>query len=279
MDKPAQNADQIAYWNDAAGQTWADLQDDLDRQIEPLGRAVLDALALKPGERVLDIGCGCGESTLALAGQVGPTGAVLGVDISQPMLAVGRARAAGAPQVAYQEADAQVYPFEPASFEAAHSRFGVMFFVDPAAAFANLRAALKPGGRLAFLCWRSPAENPIMTLPAQAAQKHLPPMEPPVPGAPGPFAFADRDRVEAILRTAGFADISIVPQDMPGGGNTVEAALGLALRVGPLGRVLREHPHLRDVVVDDITAAFAARAVDGRVALPSATWIVTARVP
>ncbi len=279
MDTPDTNAAQIAYWNDAAGQTWAGLQDDLDRQIEPLGRRVLEVLALKAGERVLDVGCGCGQSTLALGELVGVSGAVLGVDISQPMLALARARSSAAPQVSYAEADAQTIGFASAGFDAIHSRFGVMFFEDPTAAFANLRGALRPGGRLAFLCWRDISENPIMTLPMQAAAKHLPPPEPPTPGAPGPFAFADPERVRGILAAAGFAEIALERQDMLGGGNTLESALGLALRVGPLGRMLREHPDAGPAALADIRAALAARVADGRVRLPSATWIVTARNP
>jgi len=275
------NANQITYWNDAPGRTWADLQDQLDIQLEPMGAAVLAALALRSRERVIDVGCGCGQTTLALAEAVGPEGLALGIDISAPMLSVARARSAGRPQVRVLEADAQTYPFDPGSFDALHSRFGVMFFDDPTAAFANLRKALKPGGRLAFLCWRTPAENPIMTLPMAAAAKHLPPPEPTAPGAPGPFAFADAERVRAILASAGFADVDLAPQDMPAGGNALDAALDLALRVGPLGRMLREHPEAdRDAAVADVRAALAAHArPDGRVFMDSATWIVTARNP
>jgi len=279
MDSSDTNAAQIAYWNEAAGQTWVDLQDDLDRQIEPLGRAVLEALAPKAGERVLDIGCGCGQSTLTLGDLVGASGSVLGADISKPMLALARARSGGAPQVSYIEADAQTFDFPPAGVDAIHSRFGVMFFENPTAAFTNLRRALRPGGRLAFLCWRDISENPIMTLPMQAAARHLPPAEPPAPGAPGPFAFADPERVRAILTDAGFAEIALARQDMLGGGNTLESALGLALRVGPLGRMLREYPDAGPAALADIRAALAAHLVDGRVRLPSATWIVTARNP
>ena len=279
MDAPDPNADQIAYWNEAAGQTWAELQEDLDRQITPLGQRVLDVLDLKPGEQVLDVGCGCGHSALALGERVGPSGSVLGVDISQPMLALARKRATNAPQVSFLEADAQSFGFPPASFDALFSSFGVMFFNDPTAALANLRHALRPGGRVGFVCWRDIAENPIMTLPSSAAQKHLPPQEPPPPGAPGPFAFADRGRLSGILADAGFEDILIEPQDMPAGGNTADSAVRLALRVGPLGRMLREHPEVRSLVIKDIQKAFAAHTIDGRVFLPSATWIVGARNP
>lgn len=271
------NADQVAYWNDAAGQAWVDLQDLLDRQVAPLGERAITALAPGAGERILDIGCGCGQTTLELARRVGSAGAVTGVDISRPMLAVARERAAATPQASFLEADAQTYPFEAGAYDAAHSRFGVMFFQDPTAAFGNIRRALKPGGRLAFVCWRDMAENPIMTLPMMAASRHLPPGEPPTPGAPGPFAFADPDRVRAILSGAGFEGIDIRPQDMAAGGNSLDEALSLALRVGPLGRALREHPEARAAAIEDIRMAFQAHLKDGRVFLPSATWIATAR--
>jgi SAM-dependent methyltransferase len=280
MSEPA-NTDQITYWNDAPGKTWADLQDVLDVQLEPMGAAVLAALAVRSGERVIDVGCGCGQTTLALAEAVGPTGLALGVDISEPMLAVARERAAGRPQARFQNADAQTHAFDAGSFDALHSRFGVMFFDDPTAAFANLRRALKPDGRLAFLCWRTPAENPIMTAPMAAAQKHLPPPQPMTPGAPGPFAFAEPERVRAILAGAGFADIAIAPQDMPAGGNTVEETLEVSLRIGPLGRLLRENPQAdREAAVADVRAAIANhQRPDGRVFMDSACWVVTARNP
>jgi ubiquinone/menaquinone biosynthesis C-methylase UbiE len=281
MTDRAANTDQIAYWNESAGQTWAELQDILDVQLEPMGAAVMDALALRPGERVVDIGCGCGQTTLALADRVGAEGLAVGADISEPMLAVARGRVAGRPQVRFVEADAQTYPFEPGAFDALHSRFGVMFFEDPTAAFVNLRKALKPGGRLAFLCWRTPAENPVMTAPMIAAQAHLPPPEPMTPGAPGPFAFADPERVRAILAEAGFADISIQAQDMPAGGNSLDETLALSLRIGPLGRMLREHPEVdRDAAVADVRKVLAAHLdASGKVFMGSGTWNVSARNP
>ena len=271
------NAAQVAYWNEATGPTWAALQEPLDRQLAPLGQLVIDALAPRPGERVLDVGCGSGETSLQLAHTVGPEGAVTGVDISRPLLEVARRRAAGLPRVAFLEADAQTHRFEPAGYDAVFSRFGVMFFADPAAAFTNLRSALKPGGRLGFVCWRTPGENPIMVLPAMAAAQHLPPAQPPEHGAPGPFAFAEPERVRGILAAAGFSDVAVTARDLKVGGGSVDDALGLAMKVGPLGGQLRDNPHKRDVVQAAVRAALAQHDGPDGVKLGAAVWVVTAR--
>jgi SAM-dependent methyltransferase len=269
------NDDQIEYWNGAAAGIWAAQQERLDRELDPLGRATIRALAPRPGEHVLDVGCGSGQTTLQLADAVGPRGRVVGIDVSSPLL--GAARRRNPPgHVEFRRADAQTHAFEQ-SFDAVYSRFGVMFFADPVAALANLRRALRPSGRIAFVCWRAEAENPIMTVPMAAAAKHLPPPSPPQdPEAPGPFAFANDARLRRILETAGFADIAITPHDELIGGNDRAATLDLALHVGPLGRCLREHPDRRAAVIDSVRAAIEPYIVDGIARMPSATWIVTA---
>ncbi len=271
------NAGQVAYWNDAAGLTWADLQSPLDRQLAPLGHAAMQAMAPKPGERLLDIGCGAGETSLDLVRAVAPGGQVTGVDISRPLLEVARRRAEGLAGLSFVEGDAQTYPFETAAFDGVFSRFGVMFFADPTAAFRNIRRAMKPGGRLAFVCWRAPAENPIMALPMAAALAHVPtPAPAPEPGAPGPFAFAEPDRVRTILAGAGFSNVDLTPHAEKIGGGDLDTSLGLSLRVGPLGALLREHPDRRDTVVAAVRAALAAHEGPDGVKLDSSTWIVTA---
>ena len=152
-----------------------------------------------------------------------------------------------------------------------------MFFGDPPAAFANLRRALKPGGRLAFICWRAPAENPFMMLPMQAVLAHVAPPPPPEPGAPGPFAFADPDRVRAILAAGGFTDVDVAPHDQKIGSGDLATTLAVALKVGPLGGILRENPDKREVVIEAVRTALAAHEGPDGVKLDSAAWIVTAR--
>ncbi len=277
MDHPtAVNQEQIEYWNSGAGDTWVAQQERLDRELDPLGRAALDALAPRAGEHVLDVGCGSGQTTFQLGDAVGPTGRVVGLDVSAQMLAAALRRKRGA-QVSFLRADAQTHVFD-RPFHAIYSRFGTMFFADPVAAFANLLRALRPGGRMAFVCWRAEAENPVMTVPIAAAAKRLPPLPrpPPDPCAPGPFAFADGARLGRILEAAGFVDIRLTPHDEHIGGNDRFGTLELALQVGPLGRILREHPEHRAAVVDAVRDALEPFIVDGIARIPSATWIVTA---
>ena len=270
------NEEQIEYWNGGAGDMWVALQERLDRQLGSLGRVAFAALAPRAGERILDVGCGAGTTTLELAEAVGPTGRVVGVDVSGQLVATARRRNRSA-QVSFVEADAQTHVFDE-PFDAIYSRFGMMFFADPTAAFANLRRALAPDGRIAFVCWRSVEENPFMTAPMVAARKYFPNLPPPPdPEAPGPFALADGARLGRILAAAGFRDVAIAPHDEKIGGNDRAGTLELALHIGPLGRLLREHPDKRAVVLDAVRDAVEALLVDGIGCAPSATWVVTAR--
>jgi SAM-dependent methyltransferase len=277
MDKP--NAAQAAYWNEVAGPTWAEFQDGLDRQVAPLGRRAMAELAPMPGERILDIGCGAGQTSFELAQVVGAGGRVLALDLSEPLLDIARRRTAGVAGVDIAQGDAQTFAFEPGAFDAVFSRFGVMFFADPAAAFANIRRALKPGGRLAFVCWRTPDENPIMRLPMEAAGSIVPPSSPAEPGAPGPFAFADPDRVRGVLASAGFTAVELTPHDEKVGSGDLGTALALALRIGPLGSILRENPGLRQAVEPRVRAALAKHDGPEGPKLDAAVWIVAARSP
>lgn len=279
----AANQEQIDYWNGQAAQVWTAFADRLDAMLEPLGRAAMAQLEPQPGERILDIGCGAGATSLALAEALGAEGLVVGVDVSEPLTGLARARAGEDARVRFHTADASAADLEEAPFDAAFSRFGVMFFEDPAAAFTRLRAQLKPGGRLAFICWRPLFENSWALAPLEAALPLLPKTpEAPDPNAPGPFAFADSGRVETILSEAGWSSIGVLPWDglmtLPGE-DSAEAA-EFALEVGPLARLIRE----QGADLDEVRAALIERLAqnagsDGRVRLSGAAWIVTARAP
>ncbi len=269
------NAAQIEQWNGISGDSWVAMNERLDRQLAPLGDAALAALAPRLGEHVADIGCGAGQTTRQLAEAVGPTGRVVGLDVSAALLAHARARTTAA-NVVYVEGDAQIHALP--TIDAVFSRFGVMFFADPVAAFANLHRALRPGGRLAFVCWRPITENPLFTVPVDAAvAAGIMAPAPTDPLAPGPFAFADAARVTDLLSRAGFAEIRVAPHDERIGGGDLEEALELGLRVGPLGRLLREHPEHAARAVDAVRAALVPYVTPTGVLMPSATWIVTAR--
>jgi len=272
------NKAQIEYWNGPTGEKWARHNSETDRGLAEAANAVLKLAGARSGERVLDIGCGAGITSFSLAELVGPSGHVTGVDVSRPLLALARSRAQGG-NIEFIEADAALYPFQP-EFDLIFSRFGVMFFDVPAAAFANMRTALKPGSRIAFVCWRTPPENPWASAPLLAAKPFLPEQPPPDPLAPGPFAFADAKRVEDILSRGGFSDIRIEKLDTV---MTLGDDLGLAasqmLQIGPLSRAVGD--------VDDATRAAIARAVhgalakfvrpDGEIAPPAACWLVAAK--
>jgi SAM-dependent methyltransferase len=256
---------------------WAEVRALLELQLEPLGRRALAALAPRAGERVLDIGCGGGETALALARAVAPAGTVVGIDVSAAVLDYARRDGMGDEHVSFVQADAQTYPFEPATFDAAFSRFGVMFFTDPIAAFANIRRSLKPHGRLAFVCWRALEENPLDSLPLRAALLHLPPQPATDRSAPGPFAFADAARVRDILKAAGFSGIAIAAHDELVGSGDLEAMLAVCTRVGALGKILRENPDLRAAALPAVRTALAAHNGPQGVQLNAATWVVTAQ--
>jgi SAM-dependent methyltransferase len=280
---PTENAAQIAYWNDRAAVTWVTLQERIDAMMVPITRAALAAAAAAPGERIIDIGCGCGATILELSPRVGPAGHVLGVDVSEPM--AGRARervaAAGIANAEIVAADATTHAFPAEGADLLFSRFGVMFFADPTAAFVYLRHAMKPSGRLLFACWRPLAENSWFTVPLAAGAPLLPPQPPAEPNAPGPFAFADPERVRRILADSGWRDIALAPHDLPmhfAASGDLEAATELATRVGPLARMLNEaDPDLRPVVRAAVSEAL--RPYDGPdgFVFGGAIWLVSAR--
>lgn len=270
------HADQVAYWNGPGAEHWVAQQAHTDAMMVDIADAVIAHAAPQPMERVLDIGCGCGVTTLALAARAAH---VTGLDVSGPMLAVGRARGAGLANVEWVEADAAQY--RPAqTFDLLFSRFGVMFFGDPTSALANLRAAAKSGGRLAFVCWRAFDENPWMRIPLHAAyDAGVPRLPRPGPEDPGPFAFADPERVTRILTGAGWTAPSFTKLDLSldiAAGKGLDAAVAQATQIGAASRALREAPEeMRPAAVAAIRAALAEHARGDHVRLPGAMWLVS----
>lgn len=277
---PQVNAEQSALWNSTSGRAWVVNQATLDRLFQPLEAFLMEPVQPGTAQRVLDVGCGTGAMTLAAARRLAPHGECTGLDISEPMLAIARERAAreGVP-ARFLRADAQTHAFAPASFDLILSRFGVMFFDDPVAAFANLRLAARPGGALRVIAWRSPAENPFMTTPERAAAPLLPDLPVGQPDAPGQFAFANRDRVAAILARSGWTDVNIGPIDVA----CTLAEKDLTNYIGWLGSVGRRlqsaDAQTRTQVVQTVRAAFAPYVQGSEVHFTAACWLIDARVP
>lgn len=302
------NREQAAYWSGSGGQAWLASIHHVEPELEPLGIAAMSALEVRPGDAVLDVGCGTATTTLALARAVGPGGRVVGIDLSPALLEVGRRRLGGDDQLSAEgagdregargpkgrrdgttvlllQADAQAEA-PGAPFDAIYSRFGVMFFADPVAAFGTLRSATVPGGRLAFVCWQSIEQNPWFSVPAQAVSTTpgVPPPPPMPPGAPGPFAFGEADRVEQVLTTAGWRDVDIRPHrdelvlDEAAIEHRVQMALARAFPPPAPGasQESEEVRQLRRQASERARAAIAAQSEGGLARLSRAAWVVTA---
>lgn len=277
------NALQRECWNSAVAAKWVRHQAVMDELLAEVTERLMAAAAPRPGHSVLDVGCGAGAVLLEVARRVGPEGRVLGLDLSAPLLerARERLRDEGLERVALVEADAQTAPLEPAGFDLVVSRFGVMFFADPVAAFGNLRAALRPGGRIAFASWAEMDANPWFAAPRRAAVDRLGEPAPVAPRAPGPFAFAEVPYVTEILTSAGFADVLVARERValrhPGG--AAEAAK-LGCDLGPAASILREHGGTEDdaaAIAEAIAAAFAPFAAGPGVAIPAVVNIAQAQ--
>ena len=270
----ASNKIQIDLWNGRVGEKWAAMQVSLDAWVAPATAELMARAGPVAGKRVLDVGCGNGETCVILL----ETGAeVTGVDVSAAMLAVAAKRTHG--KATLVQADAAVWRGD-APFDLAVSQFGLMFFADPDMAFANIAANVRPGGRLLFTCWRPAKENQWVTKPVGAIKDLVPEDGPSAPHAPGPFALADKDRLRGIVERAGFSSIAIDPVDFPvcfaseGG---VEAAVGLALQIGPSGAALAgASDETRRAAAERLRVAFAPHEKDGFVSLGGAMWLVDA---
>ena len=272
------HAEQIDYWNGAAGDHWADEQERIDSFLEPVLEVLIPRAHVKAHESVLDVGCGAGATTIVLANLVGPLGKAMGLDVSAPLLERARERSKGLDHTHYVLADAAKHPFSHPFADLLFSRFGVMFFGDPTAAFKNLKTALKPGGRVLFACWRKPDENPWAMVPLQAAYQHVARLPKPEPEDPGPFSFADPDRVTRILTGAGFAKPRFTPADVTldvASGKGLDDAVHHAMGLGPASRALKDQPE--DAVAKakhSIREALAPYAKHGSVKLGGAIWLV-----
>ena len=281
---PTDNSEQIAEWNGALGQRWVAMQREIDRIVVPFGDAALKIAAPQPGERVIDIGCGCGDTSLDIARIVGKAGAVLGIDVSTPMLEVARSRAALAdcPHLVFREGDASEAEL-PANTDLLFSRFGVMFFSQPTQALSHLRGSLRAGGRCVFVCWRAPRDNAWAMVPLSAARAAMGVTPAPAdPNAPGPFAFADEQRLRAILSGAGFDAVDVQRFDAALSlGATPRSAAEAAVQVGAVSRFVREVgvEHL-PIIVEAVERALGPLAApDGHVSLNGSTWIVSVTNP
>lgn len=276
------NLEQYEFWEELAP-GWIASVDHTERVSAPFGDGAMDRLSLRPGLTILDVGCGSGSTTLELARRVGPEGRATGVDIAPAMIAeaVKRAATAQVDNISFLAADAQVEPFEPATFDAIYSRFGVMFFADPKLAFTNLRRALRPGGVLAFACWENVFLNEWMFVPGAAVVSvtgSLPPM--PGPGEPGPFSLADRTVLESLLSDAGFnsAEVTSQAETVTFEGSEIDSLLALSRRVGPVREALRTaNAETAEQIMTAVRSALLDRSVDGVVKLSSAAFIVSAR--
>ncbi len=272
---------QREYWNTAAGEHWAAEADRYDALLGPFGNAILEAASLAPGQRVLDVGCGNGGVSLEIAARVTPDGSVVGVDLSEPMLAVARSRAAerGVENAIFVQDDVQHHPFEPGSFDRIVSRFGVMFFDDPVAAFANMRGCLAPSGRLTFVCWQDLLLNDWILVPAAALIEHVGMPEPQEPGGPGPFSLADEAHLRKVLEDAGWREITTearsVVQPL---GETVDEAYDFFVKNDVIKGMLADKPADKiEAALASLGAKLGEHLTPRGVELKGSVWLVSAR--
>jgi ubiquinone/menaquinone biosynthesis C-methylase UbiE len=279
----AGDADQSAYWNGPGGRRWTGGAETPDAVFAPIADLLYARAGIASAERVIDVGCGCGATTLEIARRVGPTGRALGIDIAAPMIARARERAGATSGVEFILADAATHEFAPSWANLAFSRFGVMFFADPVPAFANLRRGLARGGRVVFACWREARLNPWQTIALKAACKHVPRLPELGPEDPGPFSFADEARVRRILTSAGFEAIALTPVDLEldiAAGGGLEAAVAASQQIGAASRALEGQPDdRRAAAVAEIRAALAPHQRGMSLPLGAAIWIVEAINP
>ena len=273
------NADMLAFWNGQGGRIWVARQAHTDITLTPVTEALLAFASPRTGERVLDVGCGCGAPTLEFARAVGPSGRVAALDISGPMLADGeaRAKAAGIANVEWRQADPATAALD--EYDLLTSAFGTMFFGDPVGAFAHMRRAANPGARMAIVCWRQLAENPWMEVPMKAVAHHVPPRPKPAPHAPGMFAFADPQRVSEVLTASGWTPPRFKKLDVDldiAAGRGLEEAVIQSTQIGAVNSWLRNQPsEVISAAIASLSEALAPHVNGASVRLPSAMWLIS----
>ena len=274
------NAAQAEYWHGSGGERWSTHKAPHDTMLAPLTDKALGAVGFAPGQRVLDLGCGSGTTTFDIARRVAPTGSVLGIDFSETLLALARKQAAAEPDlpIAFEFSDVATHAFATGGFDVAFSRFGVMFYADPTAAFVNVRRALVPGGKLAFVCWREARENTWASVTLGIGRRHieLPPR--PGPEDPGPFSFREPERVRRILTAAGWSEIAIEKLDADAYmGADLDEAVANFLTMGPIASQVQAAPEdKREAIAADLRAALPEHVTARGVIMNAATWMVTA---
>ncbi len=278
------NDAQISYWNGDAGRKWADRDAQMAQMLAPISAELLRHAQVQDATAALDVGCGAGSNTLQLAAELDPSASIVGIDISSPLLEVANAtlatRSDPGPTISFLKADAASEDLGESRFDLLYSRFGVMFFADPIAAFANLRRSMLPKGRLAFCCWQALADNPWTVLPLRAALTVLPPPEPLPARTPGPFAFAEADYVTDILSSAGWSDPVLTPHTLKlrfadAGG--YDATVRELVNTGPVGRLLADEDASTRQEVQNAAAKVLRDYYKGdALELPGAVWFVTA---
>ncbi len=275
------NAKQKDFWSGKGGDYWVEKQSEMDIMLNPLGEKALAKLDLKNNSEVLDIGCGCGATTLEIAKKVSE-GTVTGLDISVPMLdkAESEASIQGIANVDFKVVDVQVDQLASEKYDYVYSRFGVMFFDDPYEAFKNIFSSIKEGGELSFVCWQDPSLNPWQSLSVQVIRAYLDMPSPP-PRSPGPFAFHEKDYVKEILEKSGFSNISFDDnqEDITMfSGKSLQEASEDYLAINPVvTEMLKDSPDdLKAEIVESLKEAFSEFHKGDGLVFPSATWVVSA---